>query len=820
MLPGACWGWGTLTELLPMEPAEEQQLRNMLNHFGVRKEQSLAEILPRQGPHPTHQFIVRQAYMLLEQDPAYEGSPWKLPSLNSVLAWDGIGRRTTSTAPIDGMWERDGPGVGLAAIYAPAKDKIGGPSADAEITRGGKWNPDYVAAYHYWNPWLECGEAPKATGQCYISLIKAMALAGDENAKAKAVSHLGHYLTDVICPKHADMIALDRTALERLTQLANEWFAEHEATPTMNLETWLGSERVTRARDIVVRASGVPLTHPYWRRVNAQIGQRALLKPNKAWIDASVDISQPSLRGSVAGMLGALRHRPDDKDLARFYGFFDPFYYNGQIVMTWSAVDGESRSRPILALTTPGGEHLMWESNPDMFGFIGDNANKMIRSPKLEDSYVPLPEDPGLWSTDTKVRGIAYKKAIAEFTKNASLEQHGTNPLSEHDFDHGAFRDSLSLSVKYMFSALRACTTAIRCDASYAYFPEEEKFRVYCDVSNVAEEAVQIKALRVWILSDGKIRGPREWVKTISCTVAKGTPRRLTIELPRGKVAETAPELYVDVFGRYSKTPDLGWWHGEVSQRPPRIMHGMSLPAFDRVKGALDLAIVFDVTGSMGSSINSVRDDATTVLTKLKARLGDVRVALVSFRDVKADKDEAFSVTPFSSNIKKAISTMKGWTAKGGGDTPEDQLQAIRLALDMWARTKNDPRKPTKIVVVITDAPPHDPDFKGNTQASIAAYAERVDPAHIYPIVVGTNSQAHAKAAELARLTGGEVLTAKTGDEVASALAEAVEKAVATHGTGGGAAGIPPWAQFYGGLTVAAVAGTWVWRDRRRRARM
>jgi len=237
------------------------------------------------------------------------------------------------------------------------------------------------------------------------------------------------------------------------------------------------------------------------------------------------------------------------------------------------------------------------------------------------------------------------------------------------------------------------------------------------------------------------------------------------------------------------------------------------------VKGALDLAICFDVTGSMGSSINSMRDNAIAVLGQLKARLGDLRVALVSFRDVKKDKADAFSVTPFTSDLGQVVGIMKGWVACGGGDTPEDQLQAIRQVLDMWARTGSDPRKPTKIVVVITDADAHDPDFRGNTEDSIADYAERVDPAHIYPIVVGTDANAHAKAARLAELTGGEVLTAKSGEEVAALLAAAVQQALATHGTGGGG-GLSPGLAFYAGLVAILIGGAVLLKERisRRRA--
>jgi Mg-chelatase subunit ChlD len=812
LLPSVCGAWGTVTEPLPMTADEDKQLRTLINTYGARKKQSLAEIGPRRGPHATHQFIVRQAYLLLERDPAYDESPWKLPALDSVLAWDGVVRQTTG---LQGMVERSAPGSGAAALLAPAKGEVGGPSADAEITASGQWNPEYNAAYHYWNPWLKCGEAPTATASCYAELINAIVKDSGENPKAKAASHMSHYIADAICPKHADMVALDEKDLKELSRHANAWFAEHAANPKMSLNTWLASREVTEAQAIIVRASGASLDSPFWQRVQTHIADDPLLNPDESSMRPYPDVGAPSLRAAVGGFLGALHERPAGKDLVRFYNFFDPFYYNGQLIM---AYDWSATSTPQFALVTPGSEHLMWESNPALADYVNGNLYHLTRGSKVERSYVPLTSAAGLWSPDAKTRRSAYLEGMAKFVRDAALVQHGSDPGKGDDFEHDAFEGSLLLAVKYVFSALRSSITAIRGEATYAYFPKERKYRVYCDIGNVADESVQIKAIRVSVARDGKLYSRPGWVKDVSCKVSKGARQRVTVELPQGSLTETTPDFYVDIFGRYDETPDLGFWRGEVSQRPGRIMHGMSLPAFDRVSGALDLAICFDVTGSMGSSIDSVRDEAIGILGKLKERPGDLRVALISFRDIEEDEENAFSVTPFSSNIEQVFSTMRSWKADGGGDTPEDQLQAIRMALDMWAGTKSDPREPTKIVVVITDAPPHDPDINGNTQASIADYAERVDPAHIYPIMVGGSTEAHEKAAELAALTGGEVLTAKSGDEVAELLSAAVEKAVATHGSTGRTQ-VPPWVLFYGGLTAAAGGAFWTWRDRRKRAR-
>jgi Mg-chelatase subunit ChlD len=823
LLSGLGHPWGTLSEQLPMTDHERGQLEFLINHYGIgdeeQKNSTRGEIVPRQGPHPTHQLIVRQAYLLLQKDPAYQDSPWPLPRLDSVLAWDGIEREVGRTDGMNGMWERTRPGTDVAVRLAPAKGEVGGPSADAEITRDGRWNPSYDGAKHYWNPWLRSGSAPTAAGTCYATLIDALVYAGNENEKAHAVSHLTHYLADAMCPKHADVVALDGPTLRKLSRYADAWFREHADHSDMGINAWLASAQITQALDCIVQASGAGPNSPYWRRVNAEIVNRALFNPNESSMRPYPDVALPSLRAAVGAFLAVLHERPPEKDLVRFYDFFDPFYYNGQLLMEYGGYSVPATATPNFALATPTGEHLMWETSPALVDYVGAAMkNPDAPLPGLEQPYIPLPAVEGLWKAEDKIRFSAYRKAMAEYVQQASVAWHGKTPDSREarrDFDRGSFREAFPLTVKYVFSALRACISALRCSATYAYFPEEHMFRVYCDITNVADEAAQIKEIRVSIPKGLKLESYAGWTTTLDsvCSVAKGKRRRVVVEVPQGELTDTTPQFYVEVFGRYEKTPDLGYVRSEVSMRPGRIMQGMSLPAFDRVTGPLDLAICFDVTGSMSSSINSVRNNAIDILTKLKQRLGDLRVALISFRDIKADKD-VFTVTPFSSDIKGVIATMKSWQARGGGDEEEDQLAAIRKALDMWDKIKSDPRKPTKIVVVITDAPPHDPDVKGNTQQSIADYAERVDPAHIYPIIVGSNASAHAKAADLAKLTGGEVLTAKSGDEVAAVLMATVQKAIAAH-SGESQKRLPPGALFYGGLGVIVI-GAWLWRRDRK----
>src|SRR5689334_2100245 len=152
-------GWGTLSE--PVKPGfdKEQSLRNLITKYGVDPGPLLAELDDRSGPHPIHQFIAYQAYLLLKLDPAYSDGESGFPTGEEINAWDGIER-------VDGFMQPRPPGAtGLPTSLAPSPiPGIGGPSADAERMRDKGFNKLYNGRAHYWNPWFEDGEAPKLAG--------------------------------------------------------------------------------------------------------------------------------------------------------------------------------------------------------------------------------------------------------------------------------------------------------------------------------------------------------------------------------------------------------------------------------------------------------------------------------------------------------------------------------------------------------------------------------------------------------------------------------------------------------------------------------
>ena len=126
----------------------------------------------------------------------------------------------------------------------------------------------------------------------------------------------------------------------------------------------------------------------------------------------------------------------------------------------------------------------------------------------------------------------------------------------------------------------------------------------------------------------------------------------------------------------------------------------------------LDLAFAMDCTGSMGSYINSARDNIRRIVEEIVAsEKSDVRLALVEYRD-HPPQDRTFVTR--THDFTASAKTMKGWldncSADGGGDTPEAVADALHDILKLSWRDGA-----TKICVCISDAPPHGLDSSGDS---------------------------------------------------------------------------------------------------------
>lgn len=132
---------------------------------------------------------------------------------------------------------------------------------------------------------------------------------------------------------------------------------------------------------------------------------------------------------------------------------------------------------------------------------------------------------------------------------------------------------------------------------------------------------------------------------------------------------------------------------------------------------AVDLVMCIDGTGSMGHLIEQVKSNALNFYSLLEARMlekskkiDQLRARVIVFRDYWHDSaeevmqcSEFFDLRSQTSNFSDFVKKIK---ADGGGDEPENGLEALAIALKSnWE--KGDFSKQRYVVVIFTDASTH-----------------------------------------------------------------------------------------------------------------
>ncbi len=119
-----------------------------------------------------------------------------------------------------------------------------------------------------------------------------------------------------------------------------------------------------------------------------------------------------------------------------------------------------------------------------------------------------------------------------------------------------------------------------------------------------------------------------------------------------------------------------------------------------------DVLFVTDTTGSMGPAIGAIVSAFSATVTDL-AGLGNIAFGAAQYKDLTSD-----GYDPFDYHLDQAISTnsaltktaISGYTASGGGDDPEQGLNALTQAS---ANSTGWRAGSKKIVVIVGDAPSH-----------------------------------------------------------------------------------------------------------------
>ncbi|HNI35875.1 MAG: cutinase family protein [Microthrixaceae bacterium] len=191
--------------------------------------------------------------------------------------------------------------------------------------------------------------------------------------------------------------------------------------------------------------------------------------------------------------------------------------------------------------------------------------------------------------------------------------------------------------------------------------------------------------------------------------------------------------------------------------------------------GKLDLAFVVDTTGSMGSSIASVQGQVKSIADSLRASSVDFRLALVEYKDL-GDPFVARTVRAFSPDVDSFKAGVDTLVASGGGDLPESVYGGLMEAIanNAW----RDGVK--KGIVLLGDAPPHDPDLAyGYTRQTVLDAAFALDPASIYGVAVGSDPATISAFKRLADGSDGAMFNPASATDVGPAVLAASESAAA-----------------------------------------
>lgn len=130
----------------------------------------------------------------------------------------------------------------------------------------------------------------------------------------------------------------------------------------------------------------------------------------------------------------------------------------------------------------------------------------------------------------------------------------------------------------------------------------------------------------------------------------------------------------------------------------------------------VDMVFCIDATGSMRHVIDLVKhnamslyQDITEAMAKKHKVISQMRVRVIAFRDYVADPEGAMLSSEFFTLPDQAdrfYECVNGITAQGGGDIPEDGLEALAYAIRSdWTR---EGVKKRHIIVVWSDAPTHE----------------------------------------------------------------------------------------------------------------
>lgn len=180
-----------------------------------------------------------------------------------------------------------------------------------------------------------------------------------------------------------------------------------------------------------------------------------------------------------------------------------------------------------------------------------------------------------------------------------------------------------------------------------------------------------------------------------------------------------------------------------------------------------DIAFLIDTTGSMGGVISNVRTNANTILSNVASAQPDAQFAVAEYKDA-ADSTPfrvAQNLTADPADVTAGINSL---SASGGGDFPEDGIGALYQVATGAVGFRPDS---TRIVLLIGDAPSHDPSG-GHSLADAISALQAADITVLAFDLAGLNSTGQASA--ITDATDGQLFSGLNASEVSDTILAAL----------------------------------------------
>ncbi len=123
-------------------------------------------------------------------------------------------------------------------------------------------------------------------------------------------------------------------------------------------------------------------------------------------------------------------------------------------------------------------------------------------------------------------------------------------------------------------------------------------------------------------------------------------------------------------------------------------------------KRGLDIAFVFDSTGSMGLYVEHVKKKIRSLVRAIRKLVPAARVGLVTYRD--AGMDFVTRAVQLTHGTRALELFLEETDYEGGGDREEAVYEGLKVAIEGL----NWKKKSAKVIVLIGDAPPHPEDVE------------------------------------------------------------------------------------------------------------